>query len=355
MALYAAPTLNGELPALLSECDDLRGRISGAIARPDRWVGVLRREVEADAYSSSTRIEGFDVDAARIKPVVFGAEPVGEAEAALAWYTHAMRHVGAMATDEHFEWNLRAILDLHFDACAFQSDSSPGRLRTGPARVVATTGRIAYEAPPAPLLFGLMSEFVAQLRGNEELHPLVAGAMAHLNLVSIHPFADGNGRLSRIVQSLVLALRGETVGEFGSIEPNLARDSASYYAVLESVQGGSFQPGRSALEWVEFCLAEHRRGALDRLKQIEAASARWMALESLLEGRGWPDRFAIAMERAIHADCDRSSYANEANVSSATATNDLRRLLDAGFLELRGAGPSTHYAATPALRTLAQQ
>jgi Fic family protein len=174
--------------------------------------------------------------------------------------------------------------------------------------------------------------------------------MAHLNLVSIHPFRDGNGRLSRILQSLVLALDGVLSPELGSIEESLARDTMRYYEVLRQVQGGSFHPERSADAWLAFCVEAHLVLARERLDTLERAARRWASLEALVETRGWPDRLVIALEHALFDGTERASYCAEAAVSPATASADLRRLKDAGLIARRGRGRNTRYLATEDLR-----
>jgi Fic family protein len=120
--------------------------------------------------------------------------------------------------------------------------------------------------------------------------------------------------------------------------------------VLERTQGGSYKPERSAREWVEFCVDAHVEQAQRRLAQIAAAGARWSKLEALTESRGWPDRLVIALEQGLAGETDRSRYAAEADVAPATASADLRRLVDAGLLDQRGRGPSSRYVAGEQLR-----
>lgn len=167
----------------------------------------------------------------------------------------------------------------------------------------------------------------------------------------MHPFRDGNGRISRIVQSLVLAREGLLAPEFVSIEEYLDRNTEAYYATLQKVQGGTYQPERDASPWVKFCVEAHVEQARRRLDQIAAASARWSALEALVEPRGWPERLVIALELSLFHGVDRASYAAEADVSAPTASNDLRRLLDADLVVQRGRGRATRYVASEALRT----
>jgi DNA-binding transcriptional ArsR family regulator len=68
-----------------------------------------------------------------------------------------------------------------------------------------------------------------------------------------------------------------------------------------------------------------------------------------VDERGWPDRLVIALEQSLFAGVDRASYTAESEVSAPTASNDLRRLLDAGLVIQRGRGRTTRYFAAGAL------
>ena len=85
--------------------------------------------------------------------------------------------------------------------------------------------------------------------------------MAHLNLAMIHPFKDGNGRMARVLQTLVLARERAGRPEFSSIEEYLGRNTDAYYAILQQVGQGRWNPHRDALPWVRFCLIAHYRQA----------------------------------------------------------------------------------------------
>ena len=310
--------------------------------------------MKAASVESSVSIEGYGVSAATAQAVVEsagGPDESDESRSAVACYARAMDHVGVMALDPVFEWSDRAILDLHFDACYFQRDKSPGHWRTGPIGVTAPDGSLAYEAPEATQVVPLMKEVVKWLRaGERDEHVVVRAAMAHLHVVSVHPFRDGNGRISRIVQSLVLARDGILSPEFGSIEEYLGAHTSEYYAVLRQVQAGRYQPDRDAGAWVCFCIDAHLDQARSRLTQISTAAARWGCLERIADERSWPDRLVIAMEQSLIGGTDRSTYEREADVSSATASNDFRRLLDAGLVIQTGKGPSVRYEAADALK-----
>jgi Fic family protein len=352
--IYATPPVAGPLAAQLGELDALRQELRRRVGGGGLWLGTLRRLVMATSAESSISIEGYSVperDAVAIVSGPKGADASDESQLALADYARAMEHVGVMADDPVFEWRDRVILDLHFDACRFQPDARPGRWRETPILVTAPEGGVAYRAPDADRVAPLMSDVVDWLRdGDLDAHVVVRAAMAHLHTVSVHPFRDGNGRISRIVQSLVLAREGLLSPEFASIEEYLGSRTREYYAVLRSVQGGSYQPERDATEWVRFCIDAHIAQASRRLDQLTESAARWAFLEELVAQRGWPERLVIALEQSLIGGTERSAYEAEADVSSATASNDFRRLVDAGLIEQTGRGRSIRYQAGAALR-----
>jgi Fic family protein len=352
--IYAMPQISPRLQERLGVLHELRGKLGVEVTRPSRWLGSLRREVRASSIESSTSIEGFSVGPAEALALTSGhgqVESNDENRLAVSCYARAMDHVGVMAEDPSFRWVDRVILDLHFDACYFQRDKGPGHFRTGEIAVTGPGGRIDYRAPSGEQVPGLMAELIEWLAkdgGKEDV--ILTAALAHLNVVSIHPFRDGNGRVSRIVQSLVLAREGMVSPEFSSIEEYLGNHTSDYYGALREVQGGSYQPERDASSWIAFCVEAHIAQARQRLAQIDEAARRWSFLEELVGERGWPERFVIALEQSLLGGSDRAAYSEEADVSPASASNDFRRLLDSGLVTQTGRGKSTRYRASGELR-----
>jgi Fic family protein len=352
--LYSIPHLDAPLQQDLAVFDHLAEELGARARSAGPWLGSLRRQWRASAAESSIEIEGYSVPSEERVAIASGAEPADpndEDRMALSCYARAMDHVGVMAADEDFEWVERAVLDLHFDACYFQKDKDPGRYRKSGIEVTDPQGGPpAYVGPPGENVRPLMAE-VTQWYRNEDLgvHVIVRAAMAHLHVVSVHPFRDGNGRISRIVQSLVLALGGLLAPEFVSIEEYLGEHTDAYYGALREVQEGAYQPQRDATPFVRLCVVAHLEQARRRLLQIEQAAARWSFLERLIEERRWPDRLTIALEQSLFNGTDRAIYSAEADVSAPTASNDLRRLLDAGLITQQGRGPRTRYFASERL------
>ncbi len=351
--IYMQPEHDEGLDERLATLHELRQQLGAEVTRPTRWIGSLRREVRASSIEGSTSIEGYSVDPAEAIALTTAAkqpETDDENRMAVSCYARAMDHVGVMAEDPSFRWLDRVILDLHFDACYFQRDRDPGLWRTGEIAVTGPGGRLDYQSPPGEEVPQLIGEIVDWLEGEEDIDVIVKAALAHLNVISVHPFRDGNGRISRIIQSLVLAREGLISPEFSSIEEYLGNHTADYYAALRDVQGGSYQPHRDTAGWVGFCVDAHIAQARQRLGQIEEAAKRWGFLEELVAERGWPERFVIALEQSLVGGSDRATYSQEAAISPASASNDFRRLLDSGLVEQTGRGRSVRYHAGERLR-----
>jgi Fic family protein len=97
--------------------------------------------------------------------------------------------------------------------------------------------------------------------------------MAHLNLVMIHPFRDGNGHMARCLQSLVLVRGGVFSPVFMSVEDYLGRNTHAYYDILAAVGKGSWQPAGDTRPWLRFMLTAHLRQATTMLRRIKGKRA----------------------------------------------------------------------------------
>ncbi len=186
--------------------------------------------------------------------------------------------------------------------------------------------------------------------------------MAHLNLVMIHPFSDGNGRTARCLQTLVLARDKIVVPVFSSIEEFLGRNTQTYYEVLGDVGQGTWQPGNDARPWVRFCLRAHFLQARTLLQRREEIEALWLACFDLTEKMGLPERCTAAlMDAAYGFRVRRRSYQNAANLSGGeqvpdvTASRDLKAMVQKGLLEPVGERRSRHYLASDELRSIREE
>jgi Fic family protein len=359
--LFTSPDLEPLDTEVIEGVLELRRSLRHGLAVRRQWVGVLRRVTLAQAIRSSNSIEGYRVSAEDAMAAVEHTDPLEaaeDAEAAVAWeatiaYRRAVTYVLNLHDDPHFAFDPVLLKSLHFMLVEYDLDAMPGRWRPGPVFVNDTaTGGIVYEGPEADLVPGLIGELVDVLASGDE-PAMVRGAMAHLNLAMIHPFKDGNGRMARVMQSLVLAREGILAPEFCSIEEYLGRFTRDYYDVLASVGGGHWQPERDARAWLRFCLTAHYRQARVLLRRIDEAARLYEAIDERLDAHGLPDRAAAPLFLAAGGyRITNESYRTTADVSGNTATRDLRALLDAGLLAAHGEKRGRHYTASADLADL---
>ena len=351
--LFATPTLTAEERWVLNHVEDLRARLGARTRELRVWVGLLRRVSLARAIQGSNSIEGYNVTLDDALAAADRNEPMDardETWAAVQAYRDAMSYVLQLSDDIHFQLDSTLIRSLHYIMLAYDPPRSPGRWRLGPIYVRREeAGDVVYAGPDAGEVPTLVNEFVLRLR-DEQGPAMVRAAMAHLNLVMIHPFRDGNGRMARCLQTLVLARQGVLTPDFCSIEEYLGRNTPAYYDVLAEVGGGRWQPDRDARGWLRFCLTAHYRQARTLLRRAEEAEQRWEALEAEVNRRGLSERTIAALfNAALGYRIRNATYRAQADVSELVASRDLRALVEAGLLEPRGERRGRFYLRSAAL------
>ena len=354
--LFDSPDLTEQDERVITRIERVREALRHQLPDQRRWVGLLRRVMLARAIRGSNSIEGYNVSLDDAVAAVAGEDRLDtrdEAWMAVLGYRDAMTYVVNLSDDAHFTYDESLIRSLHYMMLNYAPDKSPGRWRPGMVHVQdEKTGDIVYTGPDAIDVPDLMGELVAGLRRTDS-PPLIRAAMAHLNLAMIHPFRDGNGRMARCLQTLVLAREGIISPAFASIEEYLGDNTASYYQVLAEVGQGHWSPGRDATPWIRFALTAHHRQAQTMLRRAEEAERRWEVLEAEVAGRRLPDRMTAALfNAAMGFRLRNATYRELAGVSDSIAGRDLKALVQAGLLEPRGERRARHYVATPRLRAI---
>jgi Fic family protein len=359
--LFTVPPLPDQYPDVIAAIDDLRGKLRYRLAsHPKRWMGVLRRQTFARAIQGSNSIEGYLVSNHDAVAAVENEPPLDtdtETWMAVSGYRAALSYVLQLADDPFYAHNEGTIRSLHFMMVGYDLSKHPGRWRPGAVYVRReATGEIVYEGPEVDLVPGLMRELVDSLNASSDLPVTVRAAMAHLNLAMIHPFSDGNGRMARALQTMVLSRDGILDPRFSTIEEYLGRHTLEYYAVLAEVGDGSWHPGRDCLPWLKFCLTAHYRQAETLLRRTNELARFWDEVEIELRRRRLHERMALALADAGFGYSVRNAtYRTAAEVSDEVAGKDLRALVAAGMLEARGEKRGRHYVATGWLTALRQR
>jgi Fic family protein len=348
------PSLKEE--AALEKIEELRRQLRSYVAQPRRWVGQVRRVLGARAIQGSNSIEGFNVSVEDALAAGASEEPMeaaGEDWQAVVGYRRAMTYVLQLARDKHFGYSPQLIRSLHYMMCEHELEASPGLWRPGSIWIRNEAGGdVVYEGPDASDVPALIDELVAELAGDGGTPAMVRAAMAHLNLVMIHPFRDGNGRMSRCLQTLVLAREQIVEPEFCGIEEYLGANTASYYQVLAQVGRGRWSPDGDARPWVRYCLQAHFIQAASVLRRVKESEWMWLQIDELRERHRLPERCMAALYEATlgltvrngsYRATLRTSWQEE--ISNQLATGDLRAMAQAGLLEQHGAKRGAHYRA----------
>ncbi|HEY5048059.1 MAG TPA: Fic family protein, partial [Rhizomicrobium sp.] len=211
--IFATPALAENDRAVLVLIKDLKESLRYTVVQsPNRWKGSLRRNTFARALRGSNSIEGINASLSDAVAIVDDEKPETvdhETFLALSGYRNALTYILQTHDDPYFELHPQVIKSLHFMMLSYDLTKMPGQWRPGTIFVVRDPdGNTVYEGPDAALVPGLIDELIKSLIPSPDIDPIVRGAMAHLNFTMIHPFKDGNGRMARALQTLVMARDG---------------------------------------------------------------------------------------------------------------------------------------------------
>lgn len=355
--LFPTPQLTPEDRAVLDGVDAMRERLRHQVQdRPGKWTLGLRKFLTADAVAASNSIEGFRVSTQDVQDLMSGERDVDVSdenrEETLA-YERMMTYVQSLHDVADFEYSKGLLNALHWmlQGHRHTRNKPAGQWRTGPVYVTDPRDPLvaAYTAPDAADVPGLMAELVAWLNAADDAHPLIRAAMAHLHLVSIHPWADGNGRMSRSLQRLMIAREGVLAPEFSSIEAWLGRpgNTWEYYQELQR-RGATYRPDQDVSGWIRFNLTAYHQQAQTVQHRMDRSAAVWELLAAFAGETRLDERMISALhDVAISGRVRRSRYEQAEGLTLQQAQRDLRDLVTAGLLAPVGRTRARYYTEGP--------
>ncbi len=358
MPLYSLHSIPKDCAQVIELIDELRLQLRYALSdERRRWTGMLRRSSFAKAIQGSNSIEGYDVDYSDAIAAVDGEEPVDAKHkewANIIGYRQALTYALQLTSDTNAGIEESTIRAMHFMLLQHDMSSHPGIWRRGAVFVRRDPDQlVVYEGTPADAVPDLMRELVANLRDMADLPVMVKAALAHLNLVMIHPFSDGNGRMGRAIQTLVLARDKIVDPVFSSIEEWLGDNTLPYYNVLAEVGQGSWHPRNDPLPFVRFCLLAHFQQAEHLIWRHANLDRIWEKASQEIEKRGLMSRLAFAVaDASVGIKVRNSGYRKNAGISNESASKDLRALVEHGLLVPNGERKGRHYEASEAVKRL---
>jgi Fic family protein len=217
---------------------------------------------------------------------------------------------------------------------------------TGPMRVVSGPmgrERVHFEAPGASRLGAEMSGFLRWFNEEAVFDSVLKAALAHLWFVTIHPFADGNGRIARAIADRLLARSEQNAQRFYSMSAQIRLERNAYYDILEAIQKGDL----CLTEWLEWflgCLDRAINGAQETLSGILHKARFWEAIK----GQPLNERQRKVIKRVLdgfEGKLTSSKWATLTKSSPDTALRDINDLVQRGiFVRNPGGGRSTSYS-----------
>lgn len=335
-----------EILSLIAEIDEFKGawKALGTLA-PER-LSALRKVATIESVGSSTRIEGGKLSDREVERLLSNLEIrkfETRDEQEVAGYAKAMETVFAHFEDIDLTEN--HIKQLHRDLLVHSArdEHHRGAYKTHPNHVSAfdadgkEIGVIFETATPfdTPRLMRELVEWARLALSERQLHPLLVIAIFIVVFLEIHPFSDGNGRLSRILTTLLLLRAGYAYVPYSSLESVIEQSKEAYYLALRITQGALRSGAPDWQSWVTFflrALQQHKRRLAAKIERerivLETLPALSIQILELAKERG----------KITIGEIVKLTGANR-----NTIKRHLKVLVAANHLFQRGAGKGTGY------------
>jgi Fic family protein len=218
------------------------------------------------------------------------------------------------------------------------AESDPMQVVSGPM------GReqVHFEVPSADRIKPEMSVFLDWFDTTQRMDPVLKAGIAHFWFITLHPFADGNGRMARAIADLALARAEGTAERFYSMSAQIEAERKEYYLHLEQSQRGGIDIS-SWLEWFLGCLGRAVAGAEQELGSVLRKAKIWERINEAPVNDRQRKIINLLLDGFV-GKLSSSKYAKLAKCSEDTALRDIKTLIERGTLiQDEGGGRSTSY------------
>ncbi|MBR1712581.1 MAG: Fic family protein [Alloprevotella sp.] len=334
------PLLTPEIVQMLSALHEHKGRQELFMeAGPDILTALLDL-AKVQSTKASNKIEGIFTSDERLEALVVDkSEPRNRSEEEIAGYREVLAtiHEGY----EYIPIRPNSILQLHRDLYSFSSSDIGGRFKNSD-NVITEQGadgikRVRFQPTPAYRTAEAVEKLCqswAEMQEKKETDPLLLVPMFILDFLCIHPFNDGNGRMSRLLTLLLLYQSGYIVGKYISIEMLIERTKETYYETLQASSAQWHNDGNDYAPFVKYYL-----GIL--LKAYKEFEDRVAHLHHRRLSKA--DRVKAVFDK-IPGKVSKADIAEQCpDVSVTTIERVLKNLLDRGYIGKVGRGRATAY------------
>lgn len=331
--------------ALLAAIDEVKGQFKAGLRMSTQAITSLKKSVLITSAGASTRIEGAKLNDEEVEKVMQGLSVSKFADRdsqEVQGYLETLQNI----FDSYQSLPLResTIKSLHKELLKYSNkdDLHRGEYKKteNTVGVLGADGKIArimFETTPAYLTPKEMTELVDwtyEALENNRFHPLLIIANFIVEFLKIHPFEDGNGRLSRVLTNLLLLRSGYQFMQYVSHEQLVEKRKDEYYIALRKSQETFKTDHDTIAPWLNFFLAVVKEQATKALVYLE---------EEKVEDTLSPKQYEVWKYISSVNEASRSDIVKDTNVGMPTVKQALDRLLELGKIKRIGRGPGTRY------------
>ena len=334
---------DSRLISLLSEVRNLEGKIQGMMGGLGFDVqSMTALNVMTEDVLRSNEIEGVILNSDKVRSSI--AKHLGIDTAGLPQPDHYTEGVVQIMMDAVTNCNKPLTPERLFNwhAALFPTGRSGmypitvGAYRTGGEPMQIVSGamgkeKVHYEAPPSDVVPDMMTDFLRWINSdNTVTDPVLKAAVAHLWFVAIHPFDDGNGRLTRTITDMQLAKADGFHLRFYSMSAEILREKKTYYEILEHTTGNS----TDITEWLEWFLNTMKSSILraeETVKRVVSKSSFWQRHREIPMNERQV-RVVNMLWDGFTGKLTSSKWAKITKTSQATALRDITDLIEKGIL-----------------------
>ena len=330
---------DNEIVALLTQIHEFKGRQELYLKQKPAVLDRLVEAAKVQGTESSNKIEGIVTTNTRIKELVAEkTTPRNRDEKEIAGYRDVLALI-----HERFEYipiRSSVILQLHRDLYKYSGMDLGGRFKNTQNYISATnadskqyvlfTPLAPYETPEA--VDSICDQF-SHAVDEGVVDPLLLIPIFIKDFLCIHPFNDGNGRMSRLLTTLLLYQRGYVVGRYISLEHIIEKTKSSYYDVLQETSEGWHEGENSYAVFIKYLLGVVLKAYRDFEDRVNLFDEKMSAYD--LVKRASEQKIADFTKSEIMELCPE--------IKSSSVEASLKRLCDEGFLKRIGSGRATKY------------
>ena len=332
--------LTPELVKVLAGLHEHKGKQELFLEANADELRTLLEVAKIQSTGASNRIEGIYTSDKRLEQLVrMKAEPKNRSEEEIAGYREVLATIHE--SYDHIRPRPGVILQLHRDLYSYSTGTVGGEYKHSDnviAETDATGNQTARFVPvsvwqTAEAMDDLCDSFL-RAWDEDRFDKLVLIPMFILDFLCIHPFHDGNGRMSRLLMLLLLYKAGYIVGKYISLEMLIEKSKETYYEALQSSSAGWHEESNDYGPFIDYSL-----GILIR------AYGEFEDRVQLLQDRSLskPDRIKTIIDRRIGSITKKEIMRICPDISKVTVERTLTDLVKSGYLEKIGGGPASAY------------